>query len=174
MTQIDWIVLIYKVPSEPTKYRANIWREVKRLGGIYLQNGVCVFPDLDDVPLNVRNLADMVVRYGGSEFLLISKFVSNYHTTELVRLFQEARDEEYQPLIAQCEQLIDQCEQLLKVSVDEEQVELIQAQYFKIRRTATQIQARDYFEADRGGQFSQKLKELRAVIRKIPRGEIRR
>jgi hypothetical protein len=33
-----WLVLIYRVPSEPTRLRSTVWRRIKSLGAIYLQN----------------------------------------------------------------------------------------------------------------------------------------
>jgi len=40
----EWFSLIYKIPSEPTRYRASVWRKVKASGAVYLQNSVCVLP----------------------------------------------------------------------------------------------------------------------------------
>ena len=34
-----WLLLIYRVPSEPTRLRAAVWRRIKSLGAIYLQHG---------------------------------------------------------------------------------------------------------------------------------------
>ena len=31
-----WLILIYRVPSEPTRLRAAVWRRLKELGAIYL------------------------------------------------------------------------------------------------------------------------------------------
>ena len=33
-----WLVLIYRVPPEPTRLRSTVWRRIKSLGAIYLQN----------------------------------------------------------------------------------------------------------------------------------------
>jgi hypothetical protein len=33
-----WLLLIYRVPSEPSRLRAAVWRRIKSLGAIYLQN----------------------------------------------------------------------------------------------------------------------------------------
>ena len=43
-----WLMLIYKVPTEPNRKRLAIWRKIKSLGAVYLQNGVCVLPPIDD------------------------------------------------------------------------------------------------------------------------------
>jgi hypothetical protein len=38
-------LLIYSVPAEPSRKRAYVWREVKKLGAIYLRDGVCIQPE---------------------------------------------------------------------------------------------------------------------------------
>jgi len=32
-----WLLLVYRVPSEPTRLRAAVWRRLKSLGAVYLQ-----------------------------------------------------------------------------------------------------------------------------------------
>ncbi|MCW2942968.1 MAG: ChrB protein, partial [Actinomycetia bacterium] len=41
---VRWLVLVYKVPAEPTRLRAGVWRKIKGLGAIYLQNSVAALP----------------------------------------------------------------------------------------------------------------------------------
>ncbi|CAN5802663.1 hypothetical protein BH20ACT11_BH20ACT11_01270 [soil metagenome] len=36
--------MVYKLPSEPTRYRASVWRKLKGAGAVYLQNGVAALP----------------------------------------------------------------------------------------------------------------------------------
>lgn len=33
-----WLLLIYRIPSEPTRLRAGVWRKLKGLGAIYVQS----------------------------------------------------------------------------------------------------------------------------------------
>ena len=40
-----WFVLVYKLPSEPSRYRASVWRKLKAAGAVYLQNGVAALPE---------------------------------------------------------------------------------------------------------------------------------
>jgi hypothetical protein len=42
MTAPLWLLLTYKVPRERTAKRIAMWRRVKGMGAIYLQNGVCL------------------------------------------------------------------------------------------------------------------------------------
>jgi hypothetical protein len=39
-----WLLLTYKVPSEPAIKRFALWLRLKGMGAIYLQNGVCLLP----------------------------------------------------------------------------------------------------------------------------------
>jgi len=39
-----WLVLIYRVPPEPTRLRSTVWRRIKSLGAIYLQNSAAALP----------------------------------------------------------------------------------------------------------------------------------
>ena len=39
-----WLLLIYRVPPEPTRLRSTVWRRIKSLGAIYLQNSVAALP----------------------------------------------------------------------------------------------------------------------------------
>ena len=33
----QWLVLVYRIPSEPASKRVAIWRDLKRTGALYLQ-----------------------------------------------------------------------------------------------------------------------------------------
>ena len=39
-----WLLLVYRMPSEPTRLRATVWRRIKSLGAIYLQNSAAALP----------------------------------------------------------------------------------------------------------------------------------
>ena len=40
----SYLLLIYQVPTQPSAARVAVWRELKRLGALYLQQSVCVMP----------------------------------------------------------------------------------------------------------------------------------
>jgi hypothetical protein len=39
-----WVLLVYKVPREPTSSRAYVWRKLKRLGALLIHDAVWVLP----------------------------------------------------------------------------------------------------------------------------------
>lgn len=165
MNSIDWIVFVYKIPSEPTKYRASVWREIKHLGGIYIQNGVCVFPDIDDVLLNVRSVAEMVHSYGGTEYTFVAKSVPQNQAGDLIESFHDARNEEYDVLITECDALMAEYTQ-----IPPQQLTDVKSHYTRLRKAANIIMGRDYFDAPLGTVLATKLQALRGVITRMTGG----
>src|SRR6202171_2663468 len=67
---VGWHVLIYRVPTEPASKRVGVWRDLKRLGTLYLQQCVCIFPDVPGVMDEVNQAAAKIPALGGETFLL--------------------------------------------------------------------------------------------------------
>lgn len=167
MLNPDWVVLIYKIPSEPTKYRAAVWREIKRLGGVYLQNGVCIFPDVDDVSLNVSALADQIRNMDGSEFVFFTKSPTQAQAAEILDRFQTARDNEYQALFDPLRQL----EAKTSSFNDTANANWLIDELKRVHRQYGVIKGRDYFDAPMGSQVGQLIQQLQTRIRQMMRGE---
>ena len=39
-----WLLITYKVPAEPSRMRVSLWRKLKELGAVYIQQGAAVLP----------------------------------------------------------------------------------------------------------------------------------
>src|SRR5215218_6498092 len=65
-----WTMLVYTVPAKPTRKRAAVWREVKRLGALYLRDGVCALPDTVAARSGLQALADRVLELDGQATLI--------------------------------------------------------------------------------------------------------
>jgi DNA-binding transcriptional regulator PaaX len=44
---LGWHLLIYRMPTEPASKRVSVWRDLHRLGALYLQQCVCVLPAME-------------------------------------------------------------------------------------------------------------------------------
>lgn len=44
----DWFLLVYKLPPEPSRYRAAGWRKFKAVGAVYLPNGVAALSTMPE------------------------------------------------------------------------------------------------------------------------------
>jgi hypothetical protein len=166
MTNYNWVVLVYKIPPEPTKYRASVWREIKRLGGVYLQNGICIFPEIDDVSLNVSALASQIRNMGGSEYMFFTQSPTQEQANELVGLFLSARDEEYDELFEVAESLRAR----IDATSEFNDIQPLFDDMKKLKRQIGVVKSRDYFSARKGKQLMASLRDIQQTLRTLTEG----
>ena len=88
-TPLSWRVLIYRVPTEPASKRVAVWRDLKRLGALYLQQCVCIFPDVPGVMDEVNQVAAKIPAVGGETFLLDVPRLPPEDETRIIEAFRE-------------------------------------------------------------------------------------
>src|SRR5579884_2159976 len=98
----DWLLLIYVVPSQPSRKRAYVWRELKRLGGVYLRDGVAILPRRPDLEERLQVVADRIVEFEGSADLVLSPRFAADRDEALIERFRDDRLEEYRELHHAC------------------------------------------------------------------------
>src|SRR3954468_7392740 len=64
MVTRPWLLLTYKVPPEPAAKRVALWRRLKGMGAVYLQNGVCQLPKTDDHVRRLKMLENDITEMG--------------------------------------------------------------------------------------------------------------
>ena len=96
----DWALLIYTVPATPSRKRAAVWREVKRLGAIYLRDGVCVLPDTASARDGLEALSQRVVELGGQSAVVWQAQLAACAADALLAEFAQAREAEYADIVA--------------------------------------------------------------------------
>jgi hypothetical protein len=97
---VEWLVLVYRIPSEPTRLRAGVWRRLKGLGAIYVQNSVAAIPVSATTERALRSLRNEIGEMGGTAQLLRAEAVAG--ESDIVTAFNAARDEEYDEILARC------------------------------------------------------------------------
>jgi DNA-binding transcriptional regulator PaaX len=65
-----WLLLVYRIPSDPTRLRATVWRRLKSLGAVYLQNSAAALPATDGAERALRRLRREILEMNGSAVLL--------------------------------------------------------------------------------------------------------
>jgi DNA-binding transcriptional regulator PaaX len=103
-TPTGWLLLIYRVPSEPTRLRAAVWRRLKGLGAIYLQNSVAALPARPSAERALRLLRREILGMSGSASLLTCSVLAGEQ--EVRAAFQAARDDEYEEIVDKCQDFL--------------------------------------------------------------------
>ena len=103
MEQLTWILLTYKVPPEPAARRVALWRKLKSMGAVYLQNGVCLLPETREHMRQLKMLENDAAEMGGETVLLVTKSLDQAQEDKVIARFKADRDDQYREFIGQCD-----------------------------------------------------------------------
>ncbi len=97
---LRWLLLVYRVPSEPTRLRAGVWRKLKGLGAIYIQSSAAALPASPAAERALRALRAEISDLGGTAYLFDAALLAG--ADQLRESFNAARDDEYEEIVDRC------------------------------------------------------------------------
>jgi hypothetical protein len=145
-TGAGWLLLIYRVPPEPTRLRSTVWRRIKSLGAIYLQNSVAALPVSTANERALRKLRREITDMSGTAMLMSCSVLAG--ESEVRASFQAARNDEYDEIVDKCEDFLRQVQKeyddhhFTYAELEENEVDLV-----KLRNWFAKIIERDVFGA---------------------------
>jgi DNA-binding transcriptional regulator PaaX len=143
----NWLLLIYRVPPEPTRLRSTVWRRIKSLGAIYLQNSAAALPASAASERALRKLRREILDMSGTAVLLSCEVLAG--ESEVHDAFQAARNDEYEEIVDRCEDFLQQVKKeyaehhFTYAELEENEVDLV-----KLRNWFAKVRERDAFDAD--------------------------
>ncbi|MFB9835282.1 Chromate resistance protein ChrB [Actinoallomurus acaciae] len=160
---IEWLLLVYRIPTEPTRLRAGVWRRLKALGAVYLQNSVAVLPASVEGERALRVLRNDIGEMGGSAQVLKAEALAGQD--EVIAAFNAARDEEYTEVIARCQDFLQEiadetaAEHFTYAELEENDEDLA-----KLKTWYDKVRARDRLGAARRDEAEQALAECTTAL----------
>lgn len=138
---LSWVLLVYKIPREPTALRASVWRKLKRLGALLLHDAVWVLPATAWTREQFQWLTVEIGELGGEAYLWESRLLLNGQAEGLVRQFQTRVESAYQEILDELEQ---------------DNTDLV-----VLSRKYQQVRAQDYFHSAMGTHVRERLMSAR-------------
>ena len=62
---MDWVLLTYRLPTEPSRHRVAVWRELRRVGAVSLQQATWAVPARREFIEAVERAVDLIQRGDG-------------------------------------------------------------------------------------------------------------
>src|SRR5215216_5609058 len=100
-----WLILIYQLPREPSRHRVAVWRKLRDLGALYLQDGVVALPEDAVTHEQLEWLQVQIREANGDAVLWEAKPTTLRENEELVAAFRSSREEAYRTLIDQAKRI---------------------------------------------------------------------
>jgi hypothetical protein len=144
-----FMVLTYRVPANPTAARVAVWRQLKKVGAIYLQQSVCAFPDNSTVKRDLAPILARITESSGEYHLLPLRRLDQTEEAKLIRQFLEQTSNHYQEIIENCEvNFTKEIEfEIFRKNFTYEEAEEIRLEFEKIRVWFERVNQRDWFGA---------------------------
>ncbi|MEU7893572.1 Chromate resistance protein ChrB [Nonomuraea sp. NPDC049152] len=142
-----WLLLTYKVPSEPSRVRVSVWRELKRLGALYLQQAVCVLPDVGKVGEDLDQIRQRIRNLDGTSYFFRVPPGDHEQDASLVASFKEMAAKEYSEIVEECRtKFVKEIEfERFRENYSFEEAEEIRQDLEKIHRWFARVVERDWF-----------------------------
>jgi hypothetical protein len=152
-----WLILIYNLPREPSRHRVAVWRKLKSLGALYLQDGVAALPE-DAVTREQLEWLQLRVREAGGRATLWEALPNTVaENRDLVEAFRAAREERYGEVIEGAERI------RRKAELGGNRAPLLE----ELTRTEREFRAerrRDYFRSPLRTEAAEALRAARRTL----------
>lgn len=144
-----WLLLTYKVPSQPSNARVSVWRDLRRLGAFYLQQAVCVLPDTPAVAEALSAIRGKVDKLGGTSFSAVLTDLEPAEHRQIVQGLLGASERDYAEIVEECEtKFFKEIEfERFRKNYTFEESEEIGQDLEKLRRWLDRVIARDWIGA---------------------------
>lgn len=160
---VQWLVLVYRVPSEPSRLRAAIWRRLKGLGALYLQGSVAALPASISAERALRTLRKEVLGMNGTAAVLRSDVIAGRVDVEAA--YNAARDDEYEEILDKCEDFNTQIDKEFKANhFTYAELEENEEDLNKLRQWFRKVSERDVLGANRRQATAEELDKCAHVL----------
>ena len=144
-----FVLVVYRMPTKPTAGRVAVWRQLKKVGAIYLHQSVCVFPDTARTRRELLPIRLRIEQAEGEYHVLPLRQPADGEYDKLVGLFIDQTSRQYSEIIENCEvNFQKEIEfEMFRKNFTYEEAEEIRIEFDKIYNWFDQVKARDWFGA---------------------------
>jgi DNA-binding transcriptional regulator PaaX len=156
---VRWLVLLVKVPAEPSRHRVAVWRELRRAGAVSLGQGLWMVPDAPVFADGIARTVELAQRGGGEVTVLNAAGRAEADSARLEALFDAERAEEWAEFVADCAKFDSEIDKEIRTAkftiaeLEEEEQSLE-----RLRRWHRELSARDVFGTSTAAEADQQLK----------------
>jgi hypothetical protein len=162
---MNWIVIIYRLPAEPSRHRVAVWRELRKTGAVSLQQATWAIPARPLLIEGIDRAAELVARADGEATVFEATPREEAQAGRLEELYTEAREAEWREFLSECDKFEREIakeiskRKFILAELDEEEQSME-----RMRRWFREIRGRDVFHAPSAELAEQRLKECGEVL----------
>lgn len=143
-----WTLFVLRLPSEPSRHRVAVWRELRRVGAVQLGQGSWALPEAAVFADVVKRVIDLVTQNEGEVSAFRATAIDEATAARIRDLYDEARLAEWAEFESECGKCLAELameianEKFTLAELDEEEQNVD-----RIRRWQRELRTRDVFES---------------------------
>jgi hypothetical protein len=159
-----WRVITCRLPAEPSRHRVAVWRELRRLGAVPLQQGTWAVPEGEPFEAGFAQVVQAIEAAGGHPVVL-AVAEEQASAAQLEELFTAQREAEWGEFLSDCGKYQTELAgevakgKLTLAELDEEEQSLD-----RLRRWYRTIKARDLYSAPSAPAAERRFKECAEAL----------
>lgn len=161
-----WLLVAVSTAGGTDSLRVHVWRRLRGLGAVYVQQSVCLLPDRPPVAGVVRKLVDKVRAEGGTARCLHVRLSDPVERGELIGEFRASVTVEYGEVLERLPAFFTEIDtETVKGRTTFAEVEESEADLARYEAWVAKIAARDYFAAPIGAEVRAELDRARQAMK---------
>ncbi len=159
-----WLILVIKLPADPSRHRVAVWRELRKLGALSLGQGIWAVPEVPVFADGVQRALELTDSAGGQGVTLQASGRSPEDAARFREMFTAARSADWVEFLADCGKFEEEIAKEIRIGkftlaeLEEEEQSLE-----RLRRWHRDLTARDVFGAPEAAEAGERLKQCTAV-----------
>jgi hypothetical protein len=162
---MEWMVLVFRVPAEPSRHRVAVWRELRRTGAVSLGQSAWLAPSAPAFADGIARAVQLVQGAGGEAIVLDAAGRQPADAERLAAVYTAAREAEWVEFLSECGKFLAEIDseiataKLTLAELDEEEQSLE-----RLRRWHRELWLRDLLGAPSAARADRRLKECEAKL----------
>ncbi|MFF9591860.1 Chromate resistance protein ChrB [Streptomyces sp. NPDC014646] len=159
-TAMQWMVLIVRLPSQPSRHRVAVWRELRKVGALSLGQGVWAVPEVPFFADGVQRAVELARRAQGETVVLRAAGRGPQDAQRFEAMFTTAREEDWAEFVADCGKYTAELDKEIgKAKFTLAELEEEEQSLERLRRWHRDLKARDVFGAPGAEKAERQLAE---------------
>jgi sugar phosphate isomerase/epimerase len=162
---MEWIVLLFRVPAEPSRHRVAVWRELRRTGAVSVGQSAWLAPAAPAFADGIGRAVRLIEAAGWEAIVMAASGRQPADSERLAATYTAAREAEWTEFLAECGKYLGEIDKeiakakLTLAELDEEEQSLE-----RLRRWHRELRLRDVLGAPSAAPAERRLKECEAKL----------
>jgi DNA-binding transcriptional regulator PaaX len=165
LKRMDWILITYRLPTEPSRHRVAVWRELRKAGAVSLQQATWAMPARREFLEVVSRVVELIESADGEAVVFDAAPRTDAAEARLEEVFTAQREEGWSEFVAECGKFDAEIDKEIRIQkFTAAELEEEEESFERLCRWFRELRRRDVFVAPSQEVAESRLKECEARL----------